>query len=180
MTPSAAQPFSTSGALRAASRRAVPATMSDRQPSSTFVVASEVLGTLELTEEQVLDFPHGLLGFPECRRFVLVPAAREGTWWLQSLDHATLAFLLVDPFVAFDGYTVDLGATERFTLQVQDASDVMVLAIVTLPTASGADPTANLQAPLVINLARRRAQQAVIDGPHDMRTPFKVEQLPRR
>ena len=177
MTPSAAHTLTTDGAVRATSRRAV--TMSDRQPSPV-VVHSELLGTLELHEDQVLDFHTGLLGFPECRRFVLVPAVREGTWWLQSLDHPTLAFLLVDPFLAFDGYTVDLGATERFTLQVQEPSDVMVLAIVTLPGPTGGEPTANLLAPLVINVTRRRGQQAVIDGTHPMRAPFKVEQLPRR
>ena len=180
MTPSAAH-IAAAASQRPASapRRAVPAPMSDRQPS-THVVHSELLGTLELTEEQVLEFPHGLLGFPECRRFTLVPAAREGTWWLQSLEHGTLAFLLVDPFVAFDGYTVDLGVTERFALQVQEASEVMVLAIVTLPSGEGGTPTANLQAPLVFNVKRRRAQQTVLEGRYGMREAFDLKQLAKR
>lgn len=181
MTPSAAQiSVPSSASLAAAARRASTGNMSDRQSSAGLVVQSDLLGTLELGEEQVIEFGSGLLGFPECQRFALVPAAREGTWWLQSLDHATLAFLLVDPFVAFDGFTVDLGPTERFALGVQDPSDVMVLAIVTLPGAPGAQPTANLQAPIVFNVPRRRAQQMVIEGRYGMREAFAVERLPKR
>ncbi|HEX7239812.1 MAG TPA: flagellar assembly protein FliW, partial [Longimicrobiaceae bacterium] len=104
-------------------------------------VHSDLLGALDVPDEEVIAFPSGLFGFPECRSFVLVPAAREGMYWLQSVEHGTLAFLLVDPFLFFDGYAVDLGTAERAELEVRDASDVMVLTIVTLPGSREELPT---------------------------------------
>lgn len=125
-------------------------------------VKSDLLGPLSVAPEEVIAFPSGLFGFPECRRFVLVPGAREGTYWLQSAEHGALAFLLVDPFLFFHDYAVDLGATDRAELEVEDASDVLVLTIVTLPRTRREPPTTNLQGPVAFNLRTRRGKQVAI------------------
>jgi len=130
------------------------------EPSMT--VHSDLLGPLTVAPEDVVRFPSGLFGFPECREFVLVPGSREGTYWLQSVEHGTLAFLLVDPFLFFDDYAVDLGAADRAELEVEEASDVMVLTIVTLPRTRREPPTTNLQGPLALNLRSRKGKQVAI------------------
>ena len=71
-------------------------------------VESDLLGTLSVPANETFTFADGLLGFPEAREFVLVPAEREGFFWLQSLDFGALAFLLVDPFPFVDEFFVDL------------------------------------------------------------------------
>ena len=129
---------------------------------SRMIVDSDLLGPIEAAPEDVIHFPEGLLGFPECRNFVLLPAAREGLFWLQSADHSALAFLLADPFRFFEGYSVELGPVERAELQVEAASDVIILSIVTLPRPGETRATTNLQGPLAINLARRLARQIIL------------------
>ena len=141
---------------------------------SSIVVRSEVLGEVTLPAASVLSFPSGLFGFPECRRFALVPSGRDGMYWLQSLEHSALVFLLADPFIFFDGYSVELGASDRRDLCAQGADDVAVLAIVTLPRGGDAKPTANLQGPVALNMVMGVGRQlAVPDGGWGMRCEFE-------
>lgn len=144
-------------------------------PDPAMVVHSDLLGPLSVSADEVIAFPAGLFGFPECRSFVLVPAAREGMFWLQSVEHGTLVFLLADPFLFFDGYAVDLSPADRAELHAGEASEVVVLAIVTLPRAGEATATANLLGPLALNLRARAGRQlAVADARFGVRTPLDL------
>jgi flagellar assembly factor FliW len=149
---------------------AFPATENVTEPS--VALRSEVLGDITVPEETIFDFPFGVYGFEEARRFALLPAERDGMYWLQSLDFSALTFLLVDPFKWVEGYNVDLPDSELVSLAPADAADVAVLAIVTLPRAAGDSPTANLQGPVALNVRKRVGRQVVIqDSPFDVRHP---------
>jgi len=142
--------------------------------SETVTVQSDLLGPLTVATDAVLTFPRGLLGFPECRQFVLLPSEREHVYWLQSVEYATLAFLLIDPFVFFSGYTVDLAASDLGKVATSP-DEVMILSIVTLPGAHSTAPTANLQGPVVLNTATRNGYQAVFsDGQYGIREAFSL------
>jgi flagellar assembly factor FliW len=118
-----------------------------------------------------------LFGCPECRGFALLPAEREGFFWLQSTEHSSLAFLLVDPFIYFEGYTVDLTGQVLQRLDTNDPASVNVFAIVTLPGATG-DATANLQGPVVLNVAKRQGFQAVLqDSEYGTRERIRQERM---
>jgi len=140
----------------------------------TMTVASDLLGHLTVEPSTVIRFPTGLLGFPEARSFVLLPSEREHIYWLQSIDYASLAFLMVDPFVFFDGYTVDLAATDLGN-QTAAPEDLTVLAMVTLPPKRDLSPTANLQGPIIINHRQGYANQAILsDGKYGIREAFSL------
>lgn len=138
-------------------------------------VASEILGPLEATEAEVLVFPRGILGFPECRRFLLVGSPRDGFSWLQSVEHSTLTFVLADPFRFVPEYAVDVTPALTRELGATSPADVAVFTIVTLAPESDAPWTANLQGPLVVNVRARRGVQHVIpDSPFGVRHPLVV------
>jgi flagellar assembly factor FliW len=142
------------------------------------VVHSDVLGALTVRASDMLLFPHGLLGFPECRRFTLIRGSHDALFWLQSLDYPALVFLLVDPFAVVDGYSIDMPASQLDELGPSDASDIALLAVVTLPAKPGDSPTANLQGPLAINFGTRRAKQVVLsDAEHGARCPVDLMRL---
>ncbi len=136
-----------------------------RTRSFPMIIESDLLGPLEVATEDVIHFDDGLLGFPECRDFVLLPAARDGLYWLQSVEQTPLAFLLADPFLFCPGYSVELGPAECSDLEAGEASDIAILSIVTLPRPGETLATTNLQGPLAINLASGRARQIVIPDP---------------
>lgn len=121
-------------------------------------VASRLFGPLSVPLDEIIVMPEGMLGFAGERRFVLLPAAPEGIFWLQSVDDGALIFLLVDPFKYFPEYVVESpeipepGPDER----------VAVLAIVTLPRERGGACSANLQGPVVIQFPERQARQVIL------------------
>lgn len=140
-------------------------------PSMT-TIASDILGTLSVDSKSLLTFPAGLLGFPECRSFALLPSERAHVYWLQSVDYSSLAFLLVDPFIFFEGYTLDLAATD---LHLASPNEVSVLAIVTLPSEPDEHPTANLQGPVVIQTGLSEGTQVVLpESSYGIRESFSL------
>ena len=141
-------------------------------------VPSDLFGHLDVTDEQILSFAEGLLGFPTCTQWVLVDGVRAGTAWLQSADQPSLAFLLVDPFVLFEGFTADLDANEVRRLGANAPSELAVFSIVTLPGADREDATANLQGLVVINVRSRRGAQVLTgDGRWAVRQPLALASL---
>jgi len=129
--------------------------------AETLSVASRLFGPLVVPRDEVLVMPEGMLGFAGERRFVLLPAAPDGVFWLQSVDDGALIFLLVDPFRFFPGYVVDAPEIP----EAGPGEEVAVLSIVTLPRTKGEQCTVNLQGPLVLQTPARIARQVIIEDP---------------
>lgn len=141
-------------------------------------VASSLFGSINVRPQDVLEFPFGLLGFPECRNFALIAGQSSGTYWLQSIEHPVLVFLLVDPFLAFKDYSVDLSTADLASLKITSPDDVAILTIVTLSRSPDESATTNLQGPLVLNLRTRVGRQVTIDKPGlDVRVPVDLKAL---
>lgn len=151
------------------------------ESASLVEIDSLVLGQLQVPSTSVFHFANGLHGFETYTEFALLPAAREGLFWLQAVASRDVVFLLIDPFVALPGFEVDLGITERQSLQLDNPMDVLVLAIVTLPAGNDSTPTANFRGPIVLNARVRVASQVMsaVQG-HDVRTPVDLHALPAR
>jgi flagellar assembly factor FliW len=119
-------------------------------------VASRLFGPLNVAPADLIVMPEGMLGFAGERRFVLLPAAPDGVFWLQNVDDGALIFLLIDPFAFFPGYSVDAP-----DIPEERTADVAVLTIVTLPRQRGDSCTVNLQGPLVFDFPRRQVRQLI-------------------
>lgn len=122
------------------------------------------LGTLEIKEENIIDFPLGLLGFSQYHRYVVVEQEEGFFSFLQSLDEPALTFVIMIPELVRSDYFVELKEEEIELLQLKAAADGRVYGIVTVPD-NPAEMTVNLQAPLVINVKERIGAQIVVsDG----------------
>lgn len=142
-------------------------------------VASLVLGDMEVSADVVMSFPTPLWGFPDYAEYALVPAAREGLWWMQSMTNEAVTFLLADPFVLDASYGLDLGDTERVALGIEQPSDALSLVMLTLPNETSLGATANFRAPLVFNLSRRVGMQIVSrDEEHELRRSVTLDVFP--
>lgn len=123
-------------------------------------VASRLFGPLHVAPADLIIMPEGMLGFAGERRFVLLPAAPEGVYWLQNVDDGALIFLLIDPFLFFPHYSVDAP-----DIPEERTADVAVLTIVTLPRQRGDTCSVNLQGPLVFDFPRRQVKQVIQEDP---------------
>lgn len=135
------------------------------------LIESERLGAVEVDDTKVLTFPDGLLGFPDARRFALLDAGDDGTYfWLQALDDPQLAFLAAVPWAFFPDYEPELSMPDQETLGLTDPADALVLCLLTF---SDEAVTANLLGPLIVNAATREGRQIVLgDSDYSARMPL--------
>ncbi|AKM20409.1 flagellar assembly protein FliW [Geobacillus sp. G4] len=121
-------------------------------------------GTVAVKEEDIIHFPHGLPGFADEKRFVLLPLADTPFVILQSVEIPALGFVLIEPFSYFPSYEFELDEATVEQLNIESERDVAVYVILTV-----ADPfhetTANLQAPVVINVHKRLGKQVILTNP---------------
>lgn len=142
-------------------------------------VDSLILGPLAVAESIIMTFPTPMWGFPDHREFALLPAARAGLWWLQSLSAEGITFLLADPFVLDANYVVDIGDGECNSLEITEPSDALSLVMIALPAAPDDTATANFRAPMVFNVPRQRGMQIVNrDESNELRRPVTLEAFP--
>jgi flagellar assembly factor FliW len=130
------------------------------------LLATKYFGTLPYECSDCYQFPLGIPGFDDEKQFVLLNIpGKEPLVFLQSVATQTLCFLalpilVVDPVYELCVSIQDLRILDlEPTRQPRLGSEALVLAL--LAIEKGQDATANLLAPVVINVAKRRAVQAI-------------------
>jgi flagellar assembly factor FliW len=127
-------------------------------------VATTKFGVIEVNQEQCLKLPQGMIGFPDWREFCFVPVPGNDYFlWLQSRGNPDLAFLMVDPFVFFPDYDVQVGDDTCQAMEIHEPGDALILTVVTIPPEGVRGMTTNLLAPLVINHRQHCGQQMILD-----------------
>ena len=118
---------------------------------------------------QILD---GLPGFPEVRGLHFAPVDEYGIF-VRVIDarDARLWFLAVNPFVYFGDYEVAIDDEDQRLLEAEDGDEIIVYCLVTVDRSDGT-MTANLMAPLVIDVTQRTARQVVLDADLPVRAPL--------
>lgn len=136
-----------------------PADTHSEDPSMT-VTAPRDAGLPELP---VIEMTQPMPGFPALRRFALVRIDESGLLCeLRSVDDPATSFLVVPPATFFPDYVAEVDEDSVSGLGVVQADDVLLLVVVTAGT-SLATSTANLAAPVLVNVRNLRAQQVVLD-----------------
>ena len=117
-------------------------------------------GVLDISEDRIIEFPKGLLGFSGHTRYCLLEPGEDSCfYWLQSVDDPSLAFVVTDPLAFVADYTVPIRPEQMEQLGLSRLEDAQVLAIVNKVEDQ---LTANLQGPLVINATTRVGEQFVL------------------
>jgi flagellar assembly factor FliW len=117
-------------------------------------------GRLEVSEERIIIFPTGVLGFPQIKRYVLLDYDDTPLKWLQAVDDPDVAFIVMDPTLLIQNYAMNLDSTTRQTLELESEEDLAVLAIVRVEKGK---VLANLKGPLLFNSRLKVGFQAVLE-----------------
>ncbi len=130
-------------------------------------VESPVFGALDVSADKILEFPAGLPGFDECKRFTLVhEEGAKSILMLQSVDDPEIVFSVAGADALGVNYEFSLTDDEAALIELSEGEDAAVAVIVhkapqeTSPATAGLQ--ANFMAPIVINTKSRKGLQKVI------------------
>ena len=127
-------------------------------------IQSQRFGALEVSDEQVLTFAEGIIGFPNEREFVLLPHNSSGFLaWLQSTSTPNLALPVVSAHAFGERYPDVALEPVAAALGMGEVNDDMALMVV-LSAPQGQPATVNLLAPILVNVATRKGAQLILDG----------------
>lgn len=124
--------------------------------------------------KDVIRLPLGLLGFERVKNYVLLTNPQERPFmWLQMIEDARHAFLVVPPGLVFPEYQPDISDADVSFLGLKQPEDAIILNIVTLRRSG---PTANLKGPIVINRHTLIGKQVIPNNAaeFDVRHPLPV------
>lgn len=128
-------------------------------------IETKYLGEVEISEENIIEFPHGLLGFESSREFILLDVPENPYFkFLQDIHNSYISFLLVNPWDFFKGYDLELPDEGLIKIDIdpKEKNHMVIYSVVTLGQEFK-ESTANLLAPIVINLDAHKGKQFVLN-----------------
>ena len=117
-------------------------------------------GILEVDEGKIINFPDGLPGFPEIKRYILMDYKDTPIKWLQAMDNPDVAFIVAEPSILSPDYSIKLDAAIREYLQLKNDEDLAALVIIRVEDGK---VIANFQGPLLLNASLMRGVQVVLE-----------------
>ena len=127
-------------------------------------VSTSRFGTLDIPDNEIIQFSDGLYGFEKETEFTLLPFnpnVESPMEWMQSLKSSHLAFVITDPYLYLQDYKLKLSEEDKKRVRLEDEEPFLTRAIVTIPE-NYLEMTVNLIAPLIINKDKGVAKQFVL------------------
>lgn len=119
-------------------------------------------------------FEKGIPGFEDYKYFnVNVIKDNERFYSIVSKDDSNIGFISISPFEIKKDYEIDLDDEFIKELDIKSEKDVLVLCLITLGKTLK-DSTANLKAPIIINIKNNRGKQLILqDDKYKIKEPLE-------
>ena len=131
-------------------------------------------GEIEFVKSDIIHFSEGMIGFPELNQYVVINTKEGSPYrWLQSIEEPKLAFLVSIPELIVEEYAPLISDSEAKVLGLFPETPHLMLVTTTIPRGNPQLATANLSAPVIINLESRKAKQVILeDEAYTIRYPI--------
>ena len=130
-------------------------------------INTKIFGEIEISEEKIISFQDGIIGFTELKRFALLHDEEKGTdvgiRFLQSLDEPAFAMPVMNPLIVKPDYNPEVEDQLLAELGEISPDDLLVLVTVSIP-GDIQKMSVNLQGPIVINVEKHKACQVIVDN----------------
>ena len=110
-------------------------------------------GPVEIPDDAVIEFPHGLIGLGGSRYALIDRNPGTGFLWLHSLEDPALALPVVSPYQFFASFSLEIAPEDRERTGIEDLTGASIYVTVRA-TPNPLDITANLRGPIVIRDGR--------------------------
>lgn len=134
-------------------------------------------GLLSVDVDDLIHFPHGLIGYESCRQWLLLADPQsDAVGWLQSAERPGSALAVVSPRRFVASYRIRVARHQLASLTLHDHDRMYVLSVV---NKQDGQCVINLRAPILINLDRRLGCQLITNDDQPLQLPL-TEPLVRR
>lgn len=127
---------------------------------------TKYFGMVDIDEEKVITFDGGLIGLEEYQKFAVINDVEDEKSvisWLQSLEEPNFALPIIDPLLIKRDYNPIVEDEWLDGLGENKGEDYFVLVTLTVPEDLE-KMTANLKAPIVINLNTKKGAQIIVEN----------------
>ena len=125
------------------------------------IIKTKRFGEVNYTQEEILFFPRGIPAFEDKHEWILAGSDDSAIRWLQSLEDGNLALPVTSPDAIQPDYNARIPEDELKLVGSIDPKDLALLIVVSIPEDAPWDMTANLRAPILININTRKAVQVI-------------------
>ncbi len=130
------------------------------------IIETKAFGQVEITDDKIITFPGGIIGFPDMKRFTLLHDEEKGVSagirWLQSLEEPGFAMTVIDPLMVKEDYNPEIDDELLTGIGEVTSDNLLVLVTVRVPSDLK-QMSVNLQGPIIINVDERKACQIIVD-----------------
>ncbi len=134
-------------------------------------------GEMNIDESTILEFPAGIIGFEEVKRYTLISPLGEDKFpmWLQSVETKEPCFVVYDPMEMYPDYKFEISDEEMELLKLGQDTPYRCLAVAIVPE-DYRKTTINLRCPIVVNIKDSIAAQIIVSEPYDFKVPVYAEE----
>ena len=145
-------------------------TKTKKKKTTTIELDTEKFGKVEIEKKSIFNFVAPIIGFNGLKKYAIIDYKPDSPFkWLQSVEDMELAFpVTLCSFFGID-YQFDIPDEEAEKLGITTADDVLVFNIANIPSSNPQGATINMLAPIVVNMANKKAMQIVLKN-----TEFEV------
>ena len=130
-------------------------------------IKTKIFGEVEISDDKILTFEDGIIGFPDLKHFTLIHDEEKGKdagiRYFQSIEEPAFAMPVMNPLMVCEDYNPQV--SEEFLASLGNITDenIVVLVTVTVPTDL-TKMTVNLQGPIIINSDEKKGAQIIVEG----------------
>ncbi len=139
------------------------------------VIVTKNFDTIEIDDEKVIQFPSGIIGFPDLTDFALVHDDEKGSGnvhWLQSVQEPAFAMPVMDPLIVCPDYNPVIDDEVFAPIGNLVENEMLILVTLTVPKDIKT-MSVNLKGPVIINAVTKKACQVILeDNRYEIKFPI--------
>lgn len=127
---------------------------------------TRAFGEIEIDDSKVINFPNGIIGFPDLQQFVLLYDEEQGSntiKWLQSVEEPGFAMPVINPLQVKEDYNPVVDDELLKPIGEMKDDEMVVLVTMTIPHELE-KMTVNLRGPIIINSETCKGCQVILDS----------------
>lgn len=137
-------------------------------------IKTSKFGEVDFDEKSIINFPNGIYGFENERKFIILNFGHKDFFWLQSLTNPEVSLLITEPFWFFPGYD-EILKNKLFSFKI-NPNRYMVFTSVYI-SRKEKRIFSNIAAPFLIDKNRSVGIQLIIDELKEITNIDVIENL---